>query len=117
MLFLDANVFLRYLTQASTQDVAQMKIIAQDLIDHVATGVVEATTSEVVLHEICYVITSRNQYALSPGTAIQMLRLLLHMRGLTFVGNDKEIYLRALDLWEQLPKLEFPDSVIAARCE
>ncbi len=34
-----------------------------------------------------------------------------------FPGDDSTIYLRAVEIWAQHPRLEFSDSVIAARCE
>ncbi|HYP59865.1 MAG TPA: type II toxin-antitoxin system VapC family toxin [Thermomicrobiales bacterium] len=117
MIFLDTNIFLRLLTKATTGATQQMKIQVRTLFNDIQSSRVEAMTSEVVLHEVFYILTSKRQYGVPSADAIAMLRPLLRFRSLRLGPGDKEIVLRALEIWEQNLKLEFADSVIAARCE
>lgn len=117
MIFLDANVFLRYLAPSSSPATAVMKDIARELFASVRRGEQEATTSEVVIHEVCYVLQSSNHYRMGTVTVIDILQPLIAMSGMIFPGTDKRIYLRALELLLDYPKLEFSDAVIAARAE
>ena len=117
MIFIDANILLRYTTEPESPEVARMQSAAMSLFELVETGELTVTTSEVVLHETCYVLTSHRQYGYSVSEVAPELAAILAWPGFVFPGDDKAIYLRALDLWEQHPKLDFSDSVIAARCE
>jgi predicted nucleic acid-binding protein len=117
MIFLDANIFLRYMTKSESPDVARMQSAAISLFELVESGEATVTTSEVVLHETCYVLTSHRQYGYPAGDVAPELAVMLSWPGFVFPNDDKAIYLRALDLWQQHPVLEFSDSVIAARCE
>lgn len=117
MIFLDANFFLRYIVRVETDEQLRMQRIAEDFLLALESGATEATTSEVVLHEVCYVMTSRRQYDASVDEAVTALEPILRLAALKFPSGDREIYLRALSIWQKYPKLEFADSVIAARCE
>jgi len=117
MIFLDANVFLRFLTAPTDAATARAQEQATQLFEQVRTRQVEATTTELVLHEVLFVLTSRRQYGVPYVDAIQALRPLIHFRSLRFGSGEKDIILRALDICEQNPRLEFADSAIAARCE
>lgn len=113
MIFLDANIFLRVLGGGNDAHVQQ----AAGLLRQIQRGAVQATTSEVVIHEVCYVLNSRSQYGRSVGEIVDAMTAILLWPGLRFGGNDKDLYVRALNLWSQHPKLGFADAVIAARCE
>jgi predicted nucleic acid-binding protein len=117
MILIDANVFLRYLVEPTSEKSREQHLIANHLLEEVHAGRVEATTSEVVFHDVCYVLTSPRQYGLSALTVIGMIRDILMWPGWVFPSGDHETYLRALDLWEGYSALEFSDAVIAARCE
>ena len=117
MIFLDTNVFLRLLTKATTSATQQMKIQVRTLFNDIQSSRVEVMTSEVVLHEVFYILTSKRQYGVPSPDAIAMLRPLLRFRSLRLGPGEKDIVLRALEIWEQNPRLEFADSAMAARCE
>ncbi|MDQ3541690.1 MAG: type II toxin-antitoxin system VapC family toxin [Chloroflexota bacterium] len=117
MIFLDVNVFLRYLAPSSSPATIVMKEVAQGLFASVRRGELEATTSEVVIHEVCYVLQSASHYRMETASVVEYLQPLIAMSGMIFPGADKRIYLRALDLLLNHPKLEFSDAVIAARAE
>ncbi len=117
MIFIDANVFLRFLAPITSDADRRMQLQAAHLLRGVLEGSLDATTSEVVIHEVCYVLGSKYHYGLESGDIISRVRTILNWPGMHFPGDDKIIYLRAFELWESHPKLEFSDSVIAARCE
>jgi predicted nucleic acid-binding protein len=117
VIFLDANVFLRFLTAPVDGPGARMKGQARDLFHAVRAGTTGATTTELVIHEVCYVLTSKKHYGLAHHEAIRLVRPLLRFRSLKLASGERQILLRAFEIWEGNPKLEFSDSVIAARCE
>lgn len=117
MIFLDANIFLRHLTQATSLETERMQAIASSLFEAIERGDVEATTTEVVLHEVTYLLTSKKHYALTWEQTAAYVAPLLRLPGLKFARGERRIFLRALEIAAAHPKLEFADSVIAARCE
>ena len=117
MIFLDANVFLRHLSPATTSAVANMKGIAGNLFDTVEMGRAIVTTSEVVIHEVCYILSSPKHYGQAAAAIAPVLSAMLQWPGFHFPAGERELYVRALDIWEMHPELEFSDSIIAARCE
>jgi predicted nucleic acid-binding protein len=80
-------------------------------------GTTEVTTSELVLHEVLFLMTERRHYNIDVETAIDMMEYTLQLRRFRFPVGEQGIYLRALALWRQRPSLGFANSVIAARCE
>lgn len=117
MIFVDANIFLRYLTYPDTDRLKELNRISVNFLDRVQHGDIQATTSEVVLHEVCFVLMSPQHYANRAVDVIQAMREILLWPGWVFPADDHAVYLRALDLWERHPRLEFSDAVIAARYE
>jgi predicted nucleic acid-binding protein len=117
VIFLDANVFLRHLTQATTSADLPRKQQAGILFRGVERGDMLATTSEVVMHEVCFVLGSPRQYGYSVTEIAPVLRDILQWPGFFLPTQERVMFLRAFDLWEQHPQIEFSDSVIAARCE
>ena len=117
MIFLDANVFLRFLVPPDSPELERFALPARNLWNAVRERTVQATTSEVVLHEVCYVLQSPRQYGYDVPKIVDAVMSLVMLPGIDFPGDDKDIYLRALDIFRSSPKLGFADSVIAARCE
>ena len=117
MIFLDANIFLRHLVAPTIPATEMMQEIASALFAAVERGEEEITTSEVVLHEVCYVLESKSHYGLPPETIVGYLAPILRLGGFKLPRGDKQIYLRALEIFVANPKLQFSDSVIAARSE
>ena len=110
--FADANIFLRYLAQPVTA-VDQTRFAAcSALFARVGRGDAAITTSEAVLAEVLYVLTSPRQYGLTPADAAALLELILAMRGLRLPG--KRLYRRALDLFVTYPGLGFEDALTVA---
>ena len=117
MIFLDTNVFLRHLVPPSDALTTRMNVSARALFRGAESGTTEVTTSEVVLHEVLYLMTERRHYDIDVQVATDMLEYTIQLRGFRFATGEQDIYLRALALWRQRPSLGFADSVIAARCE
>ncbi len=111
MLFLDTNIFLRYLTR-DDEEKAQACFA---LLQAVKRGEEQVTTSEVVLAEVCYVLSSRARYGLSPADIAARLRPIISLRGFTLA--HKRRFLRALDLYSSYPFLDFEDALTVAQLE
>lgn len=110
MIFLDANILLRYLTQ---DDVEKMRACLA-LLQRIQAGE-EATTSEVILAEVAYVLSSPRHYQLSHAEVSARLRPILLLRGLKL--PNKRRLLRALDLYSTYPQLDFEDCLTVAQVE
>jgi predicted nucleic acid-binding protein len=115
--FLDANYFLRYLTQPATPGDRVMGEIARGLFEAVQRGDEEVTTTEVVLHEVAYVLASKRHYHVPPADIAAALKLILRLPGFRLPRGDKRRYLRALDLYASHPTLGFADAIVAATVE
>ncbi|MCC6703613.1 MAG: PIN domain-containing protein [Thermomicrobiales bacterium] len=117
MIFLDTNFILRYLNKPTTPATEEMNRIAFELLTLVEAGEQDVTTTEVVLHEICYVMRSDKHEKKSTQEIVDLVRSLISLEGFRFERDEKQLFLRALEIYEANPKLEYSDSVVAARVE
>lgn len=117
MIFLDANIFLSFLVPPESTELKRFALLVGPLWVGIRERTVQATTSEVALHEVCYVLHSPRQYGYDVPKIVDAVMSLVMLPGIEFPGDDKNVYLRALDLYRSSPNLGFADSVIAARCE
>jgi predicted nucleic acid-binding protein len=104
--FVDTNVFIRFLTNddpAKTQ-----RCLA--LFEQAEQGKLHLFTSESVLAEIVYVLSSRI-YSVSHGDIARSLRPLLENRGLTI--EHKQTVAEALSIYEE-SSLDFEDCLSIA---
>ena len=111
MRFVDANVFIRYLTQ----DDPAKAIASGALIQKLANGEEEATTSEAVVAEVFYVLTARAHYGLRRTDAAARVRPALAAQGL--VMDEKAVVERAIEVYEAYPDLDFEDALSVAHME
>ena len=111
MRFLDANIFLRYLTR---DDEAKAEACFR-LFQRLKSGEERATTSEVIIAEVAYVLAARALYNLRPDEISARLRPLLAVRGLRVA--HKRSCLQALDLYASYPFLDFEDALAVAEME
>jgi predicted nucleic acid-binding protein len=111
MRFLDANIFLRYLTR---DDEAKADACFR-LFQRLMSGQERATTSEVIIAEVVYVLAARALYNLRPDEISARLRPLLAVRGLKIA--HKRSCLQALDLYATYPFLDFEDALAVAEME
>lgn len=117
MIFLDANYFLRYLVHPATPKLRAMSETARALFEAVERDEEEITTTEVVLHEVAYVLASKAHYDRPVADITTGLRTILRLPGFHLARGQKRLYLRALDLWDAYPRLGFADSIVAAAVE
>ncbi len=114
MNFLDANYFLRWLGEPTTDIDVTRNSTATALFAQIQAGTVEATTSEAILAEVAFVLTSKHHYGLSAEIAAAYLAATVRMTGLKLAPGRKRLYLRALEIWGERPRLGFVDSLTVA---
>lgn len=100
--FVDTNIFIRLLTGDEPQKTARCLFLFQQA----QRGEVTLVTSEYIIAEVAYVLTSRATYRIPRAAVADALRPLLASAGLRV--EHKESVLRALDLWEG-SNLDFED--------
>ena len=115
MIFVDANMILRYLTVPTTPELRAMHEAATALFRQVRRGEEEVTTTEVVLHEVASVLAAKAHYNLPAVDVAAALKSFLRLRGLRLPTGERRLYLRALDLYAAHPRLGFADAIIAER--
>lgn len=119
MIFVDANVFVRFFTQPPSGDpnAQRYREMARDLFQAVEAGDLQATTTEIVLHEVCHVLGSGRHYRLPPPEIAALVVPIISLPGFKFPKGEKAIYLRAFEISLAYPRLRYADSLIAARAE
>ncbi|HID62013.1 MAG TPA: PIN domain-containing protein [Anaerolineae bacterium] len=110
MQFIDANVFIRHLSR----DAPEKAQACFELFHKAQRGEITLTTSEAVIAEVVYVLSSKQLYNLPRGEIRKLLYPLLSLPGLKL--THRKIYLRALDLYAAYP-LDFGDALIVAQME
>lgn len=108
--FVDTNIFLRHLT--NDDPVKAQACLA--LFQRAATNEITLTTSEAVIAEVVYVLSSKSLYKLTEENIKLRLYPILSLRGLKL--QQKAIYLRALDYYA-VYKLDFEDCLTVAQME
>lgn len=111
MRFLDTNIFLRYLIPGDESKARACFALFQ----RVKAGKEPVTTSESVVAEITCVLRSKAHYSLAPADIAARLRPMLALRGLKL--PHKGTFLRAFDVWEAYPALDFEDALTVAHME
>ena len=106
--FVDTNVFVRHLTN----DDAGQAERARRIFAEVEAGSRRVTTSEAILAEVVYVLTSKTLYNASRRQVRQLLAPILGLR--RFKLHNKTSYLEALDLFAEIRSLSFPDAIAVA---
>jgi predicted nucleic acid-binding protein len=91
-----------------------MAEIAREPISAVERGEEELTTTEVVLHEVAFSLASKANDNRTVSEIVSGLRAILRMPGFRLGRGQKQRYFRALELWEDDPRLGFADAIVAA---
>lgn len=110
MRFLDANVILRYLTRDDPEKAKH----CLELFRKAKEKEVVLTTSESVIAEVVYVLSSPKLYNLSRERIRELLLPILDISGLEMLY--KRTYRRALDLYASYA-IDFEDAVSLAHME
>ncbi len=108
--FLDANIIIRHVTK----DNARLSQKARVILKQIEIGELEVTTSETVLAECVFVLTSKNLYSFSRKDVQQVLRTVLSLKGLKL--PLKEMYVHAADLYAT-SALDFIDAIAVVQME
>jgi predicted nucleic acid-binding protein len=108
--FLDANIFLRYLTR---DDPAKAEW-CYELFQRMKRKEIQVITSESVLAEVVYVLSSRSLYHQSREQVRALLLPIISLPGLRIA--NRRTFLRALDLFAGA-NLDFEDALSLAHME
>jgi predicted nucleic acid-binding protein len=110
MEFVDTNIFIRFLTGDEPAKAQRCK----ELFERANRGEVELTTSESVIAEIVFILSSKRLYNLSRSDIRARLYPIISIQGLKLA--HRRMYLRALDIYEQ-NNLDFEDALTVAQME
>jgi len=108
--FLDTNIFLRYLTRDDPEKAER----CFDLFQRVKAGTEAVTTSESVIAEVVFVLSSPKVYNVSRERVRSLLVPILTLKGLRL--PNRGLYLRALDLYAD-HEIDFEDALSVAHLE
>src|SRR6266487_1142131 len=95
--FLDTNIFIRHLT--NDHPVHSPACFA--LIQAIEQGLVTAWTSDLVIAEVVFVLSSKHLYNLDRKTIRDLVLPLIGLPGIKLV--NKRLYYRVFDLYTTLP--------------
>jgi predicted nucleic acid-binding protein len=115
LIFIDANYFIRAIASSVTPNDQVMAEQARALFRRIAASEVDAMTSEAVIAEVVFILSSPRHLNYPPGVVSDRLRPFLQLTNLYLA--QKRLYLRALDLYVSYPRLRFVDSLCAAYAE
>lgn len=110
MQYVDANIFIRHLTR----DDPEKAKACFELFEKAQDDEIELVTTEAVIAEVVYVLSSKQLYNRSREEIRELLYPLLSLSGLKL--SPRALYLRALDLYAAYP-VDFEDAIIVARME
>lgn len=112
MRFLDTNVVMRYVT---ADDPLKAQACAE-LFQRVQRGEEALLTSEAVVAEAVYILSARTPgYRLDRHEIRDRLGAILRLRGLQV--PEKQVCLRALDVYAAYPRLDYEDALAVAHME
>lgn len=110
MIFLDANIILRYLTGDDSEKAQR----CLQLLQKADRGEIELVTSEAIVAEVVYVLSSPRLYALSPERVQSLLLPIINLRGLRL--SSRRLYRRALEVYATY-QVDFEDALAVAHME
>lgn len=112
MKYLDTNVIIRYLTR----DDEQKAEACYQLFQRTSRGDETLVTSEAIIAEVTYVLSSRRApYRLNHGEIRARLLPILTLRGLRM--PHKQVCINALDIYASTPTLDFEDALSIAHMQ
>lgn len=110
MQFIDTNIVIRHFTR-DDPDKAQACL---ELFQKAKRRQITLTTSESVIAEVVYILSSKQLYQLSREKIRSLLYPLLSLPGIKL--PRRKVYLRALDLYSTY-SIDFEDALIVAQME
>lgn len=115
MRFVDTNVFINYLVDQDTEAGHMRSVECHALIERVRTGEEDIATSEAVVAEVIYVLTSRRLFGVHRSEVVANLKPILAMPGVKLA--NKGVCLDALDYFASHGFLDFTDALLTAYVE
>ncbi|MGH2562485.1 MAG: PIN domain-containing protein [Thermomicrobiales bacterium] len=115
MIVLDANVVLRYFVRPATPEDEQTARIARSLFRLVREGQETFTTSDAVIAEVVFILSSKRHYNVPRPEVGDLVRPILQVPGCKV--PRKRLSIQALDLWVSRPKLSFVDALVVVWAE
>ncbi len=112
MIVVDANSFLRYILRAETDADKTMFEAASALFRLAQAGEESFITSEAVVAEVVFILSSKRHANLPRRDVAALPRPLLGLRGCAIPHKSR--VLRALDLWVAYERISFVDALMAA---
>lgn len=116
MILIDTNYLIDFILPPFDASAKSRNHKATALMLGIEDGRYQAIIPEVVLHECFYVLVTKVR-AIDVPTFIELFQSILQYRGWQLGADQLAIYLRALNILQAHPKLEFSDSIITARAE
>ena len=110
MQYVDADIFLRFLTRDDPAKAERVK----ELLERAERGEVALLTSESVIAELVFVLSSPKLYNLSRERIRALLVPIVSLRGLKIASRS--LLLAALDVYATTP-LDFVDALVGAHME
>lgn len=110
MPFVDTNIFIRHLTN---DDPVKARACFE-LFKKAERNEITLTTSEAVIAEVVFVLSSKRLYNLTRDEIRTLLYPILSLRGLKL--TYRKTFLRALDLYAS-SSLDFEDTLLIAQME
>lgn len=112
MIFVDTNVFIRFLAAPTNDHDLRMMRQSTRLFVDAREGIHTLTTSDAIVAEVAFILTSARHYSYDRSSAANAIKnVLLQSR---FQYPQLNTCVRALELWESHAKLSFPDALAAA---
>lgn len=106
----DTNVIVRFLTRDNPELAAR----AQRFFEQIQQGKLQVTTSEVVILEVIFVLSSKRLYNLSRAGIRTKMEDFIRMKGVKM--PNKRLCIRALEFYE-IANIDFVDAYLAAFVE
>ena len=112
MIFVDANVFLSAFVEPQTENDVYFYKTATTFLEEADGGAIEFTTSDAVLAEVAFALTSKKHYGKPVPVGVAALASIVQLRG--FRHRNKRTLLRAIGIWSAYPRIGFVDALTAA---
>lgn len=110
MQFVDTNIFIRFLVKDDSKKAQACSV----LLESANKGLVRLQTTESVIAEIIYILSSKRLYCLGRQEILDKVAAILRIRGLSVL--HKRTLLQALFIYAQT-KLDFEDAILVAHME
>lgn len=112
MRFVDTNVFVTAIVEPANEREQLKARACGALFRRVVVGEERVQTHDTIIAEVAYVLSRTRQFRLTPEETVRCLRPLIAVPYLRL--PNKQVMLRALDTWAQMPRLDFEDALTIA---